>query len=56
MKQELRLELALYREDEEESTARMALEKSDCLARAHDSARLKAYEQEAYWLLMAGSL
>ncbi len=56
MKQELRLELALYQEDEEESTGRMALEKSDCLARAHESARLNAHEQEAYWLLMAAQL
>ena len=56
MKQELRLELALYQEDVEETTVRMALEKSDCLARAHESARAEAHEQEAYWLLMAAAL
>ena len=71
MKQELRLELALYHESDEESetlrclqpylehevpTAPFILTKSECLAEAHDRARLGSHEAEGYWLLMAAAL
>lgn len=69
MKQELRLELALYQEENEDTlpslqpyldheapTVEVPMTKSDCIAEAHDRARVGSFEAEAYWLLMAASL
>jgi hypothetical protein len=71
MKQELRLELALYQESDEASetlrclqpylehecpTTEVPMTRSDCIAEAHDRARLGSHEAEAYWLLMAAAL
>jgi len=69
MKQKMRLELALYQESDEETlrclqpylehecpTTEVPLTKSDCIAEAHDRARLGSHEAEAFWLLMAAAL
>lgn len=69
MKQELRLELALYQEEPEDTvrslqpyldheapTCEFVMTRSDCLAEAQDRARVGSHEAEAYWLLMAASL